>query len=401
MIDLATWLALIMASCSAAHFLLNARLFHRAPRPVETAVEPVAQFPSVSVLIPARDEEAGLAETIRCVLASEGCGFELVVLDDHSQDQTAAIVRRFAAEDDRVRLAVGKPLPSGWCGKQFACFQLAQQARGDLLLFLDADVRLAPDAIRRMVALRQTHNVALLSGFPTQVVGTLAEALLIPLMHLVLLTYLPFRRMRATCRPSTSAGCGQMFLATRAAYERAGGHAAIRNSMHDGLTLPRAFRQAGLTTDVFDASDLARCRMYQGWRQTQKGVLKKRARGNRPATVDRALHRAFAGSLCGPKRAGRPPAGRVRLDPALGLAVPGDFFRTSNRDGGSFRSQLARNRPVSRVDLALRRVTMGGLRAAAARHTTGVAWSLLFAFTLNRSPEPGLQPKCQTSSSRC
>jgi hypothetical protein len=126
---------------------------------------------------------------------------------------------------------------------------------------------------------QRVARASLLSAFPKQIVGTLGEALLIPLIHIVMLTYLPFLLMRRTKMPSASAGCGQLFLTTRQAYHRSGGHAAIKASLHDGVMLPRAYRRVGLATDVFDASDLAECRMYQGWLQTWHGLMKNAHEG--------------------------------------------------------------------------------------------------------------------------
>ena len=213
------------------------------------------------------------------MLANQDCQFEIVVLDDQSQDDTTQIVNELAAVDRRVRLVHGLPLPPGWCGKQYACFQLAEHASHNELLLIDADVLLAPDAICRCVMQRKVAGVDLLSGFPRQRVGSFGEALLIPLMHIVLLTYLPIQRMRQRKSPATSAGCGQLFLTSRQAYEQVGGHAAIKASLHDGLTLPRAYRRAGLKTDIFDARDVANCRMYHGWSQTCAGLLKNAHEG--------------------------------------------------------------------------------------------------------------------------
>ena len=103
--------------------------------------------------------------------------------------------------------------------------------------------------------------------------------MLVPLIYIVLLSYLPFELMRRTKWQAASAGCGQFFLTTRQSYEQMGGHGAIRDSLHDGITLPRAFRRAGLTTDVFDASDVASCRMYRGWWQTWQGFSKNAYEG--------------------------------------------------------------------------------------------------------------------------
>jgi hypothetical protein len=152
---------------------------------------------------------------------------------------------------------------------------LATLARHDLLVWIDADVRLAPDALSRMSAfMQQQPAIGLLSGFPRQETGTFLERLLIPLIHFVLLGFLPLDRMRKSRHPAFGAGCGQLFMARRECYERAGGHAASRASLHDGITLPRAFRKAGIATDLFDATDLASCRMYRSGKGTWLGLAK-------------------------------------------------------------------------------------------------------------------------------
>jgi hypothetical protein len=112
----------------------------------------------------------------------------------------------------------------------------------------------------------------LVSGIPRQRTGSLGERLVVPLIHFVLLGFLPIGRMRRHADIGLGAACGQLVAVRRDAYLRAGGHAAIRTSLHDGLTLPRAFRRAGAMTDLFDATDLAHCRMYRGWRQVWQGL---------------------------------------------------------------------------------------------------------------------------------
>ncbi|KAA5540311.1 glycosyltransferase [Roseiconus nitratireducens] len=234
---------------------------------------------SVSVLIPARDEQAGIADCLRHALASERVRVEVIVLDDQSTDATAEIVSGAAKSDDRVRLLHGRPLPEGWNGKQHACRQLADAAAYDRFAFLDADVHLAPMALRRLVDHQDVRGVGLLSAFPHQRTGTWLEAWLIPIMHYVLLGFLPFGRMRADVDPNLAAGCGQLFLSTRQAYRQAGTHEAIKASRHDGLKLPRGYRRAGIMTDVIDGTDLADCRMYRGAAEVIHGVLKNAIEG--------------------------------------------------------------------------------------------------------------------------
>lgn len=233
----------------------------------------------VSVLIPARNEEATIARALDAALANRDVTLEVVVLDDHSTDRTAEIVRAYAARDPRVRLESAPPLPPGWSGKQHACHVLAGLARYDVLLFQDADVRLAPDAVGRSAAFLLASGAGLASGFPRQETGTLAEALVVPQIHTLLLGYLPMVGLRFTRHPGFGAACGQFILVRRDAYERAGGHAAIRRSLHDGVTLPRAFRRAGIATRLFDATDLATCRMYRGFAEVWDGFSKNATEG--------------------------------------------------------------------------------------------------------------------------
>ena len=271
-------IACVFAAIPAAITWQNLKIFCTSPQ--EECLEPV------SVLVPARNEERVLDGFIRNILASRGVQLELVVLDDASTDSTAQCVSQWSDRDPRVRLVHGKKLPQGWCGKQHACYQLAESARFDTLLFLDADVTVQPDAIARSVAFLNRSKVDLGSGFPHQETPTVAGWLLLPLIHFVLLGYLPLSRSRLSNDPSLAAGCGQLFITTRSAYDKAGGHAVIKSSLHDGIMLPRAFRKAGLRTDIFDASDIASCRMYETNRDVLQGITKNATEGiGAPKTI--------------------------------------------------------------------------------------------------------------------
>ncbi|HEX2726572.1 MAG TPA: glycosyltransferase, partial [Beijerinckiaceae bacterium] len=162
---------------------------------------------------------------------------------------------------------------------QHACALLALEARYPVLLFLDADVRLRPGAVARAAAFLDSSGAGLVSGFPHQVTVTLLEKLLIPLVHFILLGFLPIDRMRRSLSPAYAAGCGQLMVTRRDAYDRAGGHAAICATLHDGIRLPRAFRRAGIASDLFDATSLVSCRMYNGAHQVWNGLAKNATEG--------------------------------------------------------------------------------------------------------------------------
>ena len=233
--------------------------------------------PCVSVLIPARNEESNIGAACAAVLASEGVALELVVLDDASTDRTRDILAGIA--DRRLRVASAPPLPAGWCGKQHACHVLGEMAEYELMVFVDADVRLAPDALSRMAGFMQRTDASLASGFPRQLVVTWSEQLLLPLIHFVLLGFLPMALMRRFRSPAFGAGCGQLIIVRQSTYQSVGGHASIRSSLHDGLTLPRRFRTAGHQTLLFDATFFSQCRMYSSVAEIWEGLCKNATEG--------------------------------------------------------------------------------------------------------------------------
>lgn len=268
---------------------------------------PPAQRPTtrrIAVCIPARNEEAGIAACVRSVLQSEQANVEVLVVDDHSTDGTAAVVRALAEQDSRLRLLQAPTLPDGWNGKQHACWVAAQHAVRSgpqnahlasdagkidattdatpdelLLCFLDADVTLEPAALARMAAVLHGTGAALASGFPREETGTTLEWLLLPLIHFVLLGYLPLVMLRRTTSPGFAAGCGQFLLVDAGAYFQSGGHRAIRHTMHDGLMLPRLLRQHGFATRLADLTELAGCRMYRSAEATWRGLAKNATEG--------------------------------------------------------------------------------------------------------------------------
>ncbi len=263
----------LCAVLPALLFCINLRRF----RPPANA-RPQDEY-AVSVLIPARNEEANISDALRCVLQSRNVELEVLVWNDDSTDRTADIVQAFAATDSRVHLLQGQGLPPGWNGKQHACWRLAQASSKGLLVFLDADVRIAPDLLSSMAAFREQTRTGLVSGFPRLITLTWLEKLLLPLIHFVLLAFLPMRAMRKHTWPSAAAGCGQFLLVEREAYFASGGHDAIRETMHDGLLLPRVFRRAGHKTDIADITDLASVRMYDSAAKVWLGLAKNATEG--------------------------------------------------------------------------------------------------------------------------
>jgi len=269
-------IVLALAALPLLMTLVNLRYFRKP--------EGATNHPAVSVLIPARNEEDNIGAACAAILAGQGVELELIVLDDASTDRTAAILA--AIHDPRLRVAAAPPLVPGWSGKQNACHALSTLATHELMVFVDADVRLAPDAVSRMAGFMARHQVGLASGFPRQVTVSWSEQLLLPLIHFLLLGFLPMPIMRRRLDPGLGAGCGQLFIVRRDAYLSAGGHAAIRASLHDGIMLPRAFRRAGHMTLLFDATGFATCRMYRNAAQVWEGLCKNATEGMaKPGTL--------------------------------------------------------------------------------------------------------------------
>jgi hypothetical protein len=271
--------ALVCAVVPAVLFAVNVWLFRRPGRGWNRR-----PLPPISVLIPARNEALSIAEAIQSVLASRGVDLELIVLDDGSSDATADLVRAAAKADPRVRLETAAALPEGWNGKQHACWQLASLATRDVFCFLDADVRLGPEALYRMASelnyIRSGEpERALVSGFPRQETESFLEWLLLPLIHFILLGFLPLAGERWSVRASFAAGCGQFMMVRREPYFASGGHSAIRRTMHDGLLLPRLLRQHGFRTSVYDLTRDAVCRMYRSADEVWQGLAKNATEG--------------------------------------------------------------------------------------------------------------------------
>ncbi len=267
-------------------------------------------FAAVSILIPARNEETGIAACVESALASSNPNLEVIVLDDHSTDATAAIVRQIAKRDGRLRLEQAPPLPLGWSGKQHACHVLSGLAAHPVLVFVDADVRLAPDAATRLAA--ALAEADLVSCVPRQIMSSIAELLLIPMINALLLGYLPIPLMRTDGRAALGAGCGQLIAVRADAYRRAGGHAAIRHS------LPSRRSAAAATVSSIGLADRPR----GGGRACQLPDVRRVARDDCRLSEER--HRGNGDAIC-PAGLDGAPAGR----PCASMAC--SDRRSSNR----------------------------------------------------------------------
>lgn len=235
------------------------------------------ELPRLSVLVPARNEAANIEACIRSLLAQDYPDFEVLVLDDHSTDSTGRLLSQLAgtgAQAGRLRLLAGAPLPEGWFGKHWACHQLAQAARGELLLFTDADTRHAPGTLRDSVSALLAQDADLVTAMPREVTVTPGEQLIVPVIGWGILSLLPLALARWFRLSAFSVTIGQFMLFRRSAYESVGGHEAVRAHVVDDVMLGRRIIQQGLTWRLMDGTRHVTCRMYHGFWEAVDGFTK-------------------------------------------------------------------------------------------------------------------------------
>jgi Glycosyltransferase like family 2 len=259
-----------LASILSAHTLLNRRFLRRPLSDPPLVTEPI------TVCIPARNEASNIEACVQSVLASTGAPrLQVLVLDDGSTDETAAIVSRIAGSDARVQLRSGAlAVPDGWIGKTNASQQLFLQTTCTYVVFVDADVRLEPGALRASAEMLERLQLDLVSPYPKQIALTLGERLLQPLLQWLWLTFLPLRLAEHTKPASMVAANGQFMVARRSSLVAIGGFEAVRGEVLDDVALGRVLKQAGFRVTVVDGTDLATCRMYTSWSALRDGYTK-------------------------------------------------------------------------------------------------------------------------------
>ena len=228
--------------------------------------------PLVSIVIPARNEARIIEQTIRAFLAQDYGGFEVIVVNDRSTDGTDAILR--SVSDPRLTIVEGAETPAGWLGKPWALEQGRLAAKGELLLFVDADVIYAKQAVRAAVAEIGRSGAAMLSLFPRMEMGTLAEHVAMPMLAFAAFCGIPLWRANRSTNPRLALGGGSGNLIRRSALESIGGFGALKDAVIDDIGLARAVRTDQQPTRVARADDLIRVRMYHSGREIVEGFTK-------------------------------------------------------------------------------------------------------------------------------
>jgi glycosyltransferase involved in cell wall biosynthesis len=248
---------------------INFISFHYLPATIK-----LTETPLVSVLIPARNEELNIK-----ILLSQLNGFsytplEIIVYDDGSEDATADIVKQFAQDKTHIRLIPGESLPEGWLGKNYACHRLAMEAKGNILLFLDADVMVRDGLIERSIRYVQKHDLYLLSIFPKQIFQSFGEKITVPLMNWILLSFLPLILIRKSKNPAFSAANGQFMLFRAKTYKNTLPHDKFKASKVEDIAIIKYFKKRGFRADTLLGDNDISCRMYSGAKEAITGFTK-------------------------------------------------------------------------------------------------------------------------------
>jgi glycosyltransferase involved in cell wall biosynthesis len=230
--------------------------------------------PMVSVLIPARNEETNIARILKGVQEQSYSNIEVIVYDDVSIDNTAAIVNSFAEKYENIKLLKGEVLPSGWLGKNHACYQLALKAKGDYLLFLDADVEVSKWFVVNALAYVRRKNLILLSMFPRQRMMSCGESLVVPTMNWILLSLLPLRLVSWSKRRSFAAANGQMMMFEANSYRENHWHEKVKSSPVEDIDISRLLKRKRMRMATLLGTDDIACRMYTSYADAINGFTK-------------------------------------------------------------------------------------------------------------------------------
>lgn len=285
------------------------------------AEPPPEEGPWLSVCIPARNEAGNIAAAVRAALQIRWPNLEVVVVDDRSTDGTGALAREAAGGDARLRVVEGTEPQAGWAGKPWACARAAGEARGDLLLFLDADVRIHPDAPRALVAALEAEGLGMLSVFGTWELVSFWERAVVPTVGWLIRGAVNLDQVNDPVRPEAFAN-GQLILFRRQAYDQIGGHEAVFDQILEDVRIAEAVKKQGVPIGMRVAPWMFSVRLYRSLSEIVQGYTKNlyEGMGRRPMLGFGSILFIFVGTLAPFIGLIGGAAARV----GLGWAVPGD-----------------------------------------------------------------------------
>ncbi|MBS3999976.1 MAG: glycosyltransferase [Desulfobulbaceae bacterium] len=235
---------------------------------------PLSNSPKVSVLIPARNEVNNIKNCIKSILEQDYSDFELIVLDDNSDDGTYELLCELQFQHPKLTVVKGKELPDDWLGKNWACHQLSQYANGDIFIFTDADNKHSPIAITRTVAYIQRYGLDFASAFPQQITNSFSEKLIVPMIDLIIYSGLPLWATRFVPHKAFAAANGQWIAMIKDAYLKSGGHSAVRQEIAEDVALSKLFKSLRFKILTMIGTDVVYCRMYTNLHEIRQGLSK-------------------------------------------------------------------------------------------------------------------------------
>lgn len=235
---------------------------------------PKTDLPSVSVLIPARNEERNIQKCVESLLKQDYNNFEVIVLNDNSEDGTLEILNEIKSKYSNLRVINGKPLEQGWTGKNYACHQLYLESKNEYLLFTDADTVHYTDSITNAVTRAINRKADLYSLIPEMNLNGFAERLIMPGIHFTSFTLLPYYLAEKLKSPAFAMGVGPFMLFKRKVYEAIGGHKEIKTDIVEDVRLAKNVKKGGYKVVVNKGIDIFTCRMYHSFREIWEGFSK-------------------------------------------------------------------------------------------------------------------------------
>ena len=255
------------------NYLLNNILFKDSSG-IKLPQHIIDENPLISVLIPARNEEENIKRCLLSLTKQDYKNIEIIVLNDNSTDNTGKIVAELSKKDSRIKLYNGKKLKKGWMGKNYACYQLAGYAKGDYLLFTDADTIHFPDSISSALACLLNYKLGALSVFAKQIMVTIHERMIVPFGSYMILCFLPLFLIERSKNPLFCAAIGQFMFFKKDVYEKIGGHESIRGEVLEDIKISKRVKKYGYKFMIFDGRKNLYCRMYKNFSEVVRGYSK-------------------------------------------------------------------------------------------------------------------------------
>ncbi|MDA3880102.1 MAG: glycosyltransferase family 2 protein [Prolixibacteraceae bacterium] len=259
----------ILLAILLVHFVVV--LFNYLSKPYLPEAAKLEKFPLISILIPARNEEDNLPNLLSDIRKTDYPNYEVIVCNDHSTDKTLEILGQHQQNFPQLSFFTNQPLPDEWVGKNFACHQLAQKAKGDWLLFLDADVRIKPVLLNKAISYAQNNKLGLLSVFPEQIIHSTGEWKTIPIMNWILLSFLPLKSVQLNKAPSLAAANGQMMFFDAEKYRAHYWHEQVKNKNVEDILIARLIKKEGYPVSVLLGNNDVLCRMYNDYQNAING----------------------------------------------------------------------------------------------------------------------------------